>query len=557
MKQSVVRGVGIMMAATIVSRLLGYVRDYLIGSTFGTTGHTDAFWAAFGVPDLLYYLLAGGALGAAFIPVLTDYLTQGDDAEAWRVADTIATVILIASALGVAVIEIFAPSLVFVVVPGLRLKPQIYGECVFFVRIMAPMVFGTTLSALSSAILQSYRHFTAPAVAWLIYNIGIIFGAVVIVPHLHSADPRQRMVGLCVGVLIGAFLMVAAQLPALIRRGLRYRPRLDLGHPGVRLAAAMFIPIMAGLAVSQLSLLWFPYFFGSFFSGHQAGVITVIRYASRLIILPLGLFGVTISTAVFPALAERATLQQLDGVRSGCRDAIRAVSVMAIPSSIGLFVLAGPIIRLLWRGGEFGPAGVAASGFVLLFYAPGLMGLAAMQVVNRGFYAVKDRWTPPAIGVGYVALSVVLTLYLMRLPVGYGAIGLAASVAWLVGFGVSLPLLRRRLGGMGLRGLVASLARILLASLVMGVVVWYVSHRLGIVLRVPATEFRWIAPDMDAIRRADAAGLLPHISRFKTLVQVVLAMAAGAIAYVAALAALRAPELQVVRRAVVSRLRRR
>jgi len=156
-----------------------------------------------------------------------------------------------------------------------------------------------------------------------------------------------------------------------------------------------------------------------------------------------------------------------------------------------------------------------------------------------------------------VALSVALTLWLMRLPVGYGAISLSASIAWLAGFVVSLPLLRRRLGGFDLRGLVVSLARILLASLLMGVVVWYVSYRLGLLLHVPATDVSWRAPDMDAIRRADAAGLLPHPSGLRTLVQVAVAMGVGTIAYVAGLAALRAPELQVVKDAVVKRLRRR
>jgi putative peptidoglycan lipid II flippase len=538
-RQSVVRGAGIMMAATVVSRLLGYLRDYVIGHTFGATTHTDAFWSAVLVPDLLYYLLAGGALGAAFIPVFTDYLARQDDAQAWRVANTIATVLMLGSALGVALIELFTPALVSITVPGLRHRPEAFRECVFFARIMAPMVLATTLSALSTAILQSYKHFTAPALAWAIYNLGIIFGALVIVPHIPSHEPRLRIMGLCLGVLIGAALTVLVQVPAMLRRGLAYRPTLDLKHPGVRLG---------------ISLLWFPYFFGSFF---EEGVITAIRYANRLIILPLGLFGVTISTAVFPTLAERATLAQQDDLRRAANGAVRAISALSLPSAVGLVALAGPIIRVLWRGGQFDPAAAQASAFVLLFFAPGLVGLAAMQVLNRVFYAVKDCWTPPIVGVGYVALSIGLTLWLMRLPVGYGAIGLSAAIAWSLGFLVLLPLVRWRLGGFDLRGLVLSLLRIALASAALGVVSWYVARGVGQAFGLPGTDFRWTAPAIAATRRAELLGQVLHHSRLLSLVQVAAAMAAGAVVYVAALAALRAPELRTMKQAVQARLRRR
>jgi len=373
------------------------------------------------------------------------------------------------------------------------------------------------------------------------------------VPRIPSQEPRIQMVGLCAGVLIGAVLQVLVQLPALLRRGLAYRPTLDLAHPGVRLGIGLFLPIMTGLAVGQLSLLWFPYFFGSYF---EAGVLTATRYANRLVVLPLGLFGVTISTAVFPTLAERATLLQRDDLRRAANGSVRAVSALAVPSAVGLFALAGPVIRLLWRGGDFDPAATQASAFVLLFFAPGLVGLAAMQVLNRVFYAVKDRWTPPIVGVAYVGLSIALTLWMMRLRVGYGAIGLAASIAWTLGFLVLLPLARSRLGGFDLRGLVASLARIVLASAALGVVCWYVAEAVGRPLGLPGTDFRWVAPQIAAIREADAMGLVAHPSRLLTVVQVGAAMAAGSVAYVAALAALRAPELRVMLDAVRMRLRR-
>jgi len=528
-----------MMLATVASRLLGWARDRSIGHYFGSTPHTDAYWAAFGVPDLLYYLLAGGALSAALIPVMTGYLVRGEDEQGWRVVNTLATLLVVLVAVGVAVIMAFAPYLVWVTAPGFRAHPAQFAECVLYTRVMAAMVFFTALSALSSGVLQSFRHFTAPSLAWLVYNVGIIFGIIVLSPSLG-------IVGMCLGVLLGAAAMVAVQVPALVRRGYRFRPNLDLRQEGVRTVGRLFFPVMAGLALTQIGLLWLPGFFGSFF----AEGVTNLRYANRLVILPLGMFAVAISTAAFPALAAQVAEGRTEQFRRTLADSLRAILVLAMPSAVVLAVLAEPLLRLLWQSGQFGDRALQAASFALVFYSAGLVGLSLLQVINRGFYSLRDMVTPLKVGFLYVTLNVLVVVALMRTPLQYGAVALGLTVSVTAGCLVLLGLLSRRLGGVHGRELLAAFARILVASAALGATAWVVSAALGHALGVPTTHFRLAAPT------GGAAGP-SAVSRLHVLIQAGGALAAGGLAYLAALWALRAPELATVMGAMRSRMKRR
>jgi len=518
-----------MMAATAASRVLGYVRDKTIAYRFGSTSHTDAYWAAFQIPDLLYYLLAGGALAAALIPVFTAYLVQEQEDEAWRMINTLASVMLLAVAVGVVLIIIFARELVPIAAFGFTRRPQVFDECVYYVRLMAPMVFFTALSAMAGGILQSYQHFTAPAVAWLMYNIGIIAGAVFLASSMGIA-------GLCMGVLGGAAMMAAVQFPALAKRGLRFRPTLDLRHPGVRRFAALFFPLMIGLAVQQIALLWLPGQFGSFF---KHGV-TNLRYANRLIVLPLGLFGISISTAAFPTLAQQFRRGETDQFKRTLNLSLRVIFLLSVPSSVGLMVLSGPIISLLWQGGAYNEAAARAAAFALTLWAPCLFAIAAMQIINRGFYSMQDMVTPPLIGVAYVALIVGLAIALMRATqVAYGAIALATSIASIPAMVAAVLLLRRKVGPMDMRALAVSFGRIALASAVMGLIALGVSNLIGRAFGLPHFGFTLTAP----LGEGAAAG---KMSLARVGLQVAAAVGGGAVAFVATLRALRAQELGLV-----------
>jgi putative peptidoglycan lipid II flippase len=525
---SVARGAGIIMAGTILSRLFGYVREKIIAYRFGNTPSTNAYLAAFSVPDLLYLLLAGGALSAALIPVLSRYVVGGETKRAWRVVNILANLLVALIAIGVGLIIIFAPVLVRLVAPGflLRHDQQSFKECVLYTRVMASMVFFTALSALATGALQCFGHFTAPAAAWSVYNIGIIFGAVALAGALG-------ILGLCVGVLIGAAGMVMVQIPAMRRFGFRGSRTMDLSDEGARAVISNFAPIAAGLIFTQLSLLWFPSFFGSFFPG---GVMT-LRYANRLIILPLGMFGIAISTAAFPALAQQAVRGESTEFKKTFNASMRAVVLLTVPCAVGLVVLREPLTRLLWQGGKFGDAAVRAAAFALAFYAPGLLALGVLQIVNRAFYSLKDVITPPVVGVGYVAVNAVLAFALMRTPLTYGGVALATSTGTILGSVVLLGLLRRKLGPMDLSGLAICFGKACLASAAMGWACWEVSRWLGQRFGVVLSPLSFKAPAVTAEAAALAGGLSAVAA------QVFCCLAVSVVTYALALKLLRAPEL--------------
>jgi len=533
------------MVAALLSRLLGWVRDRAIGHFWGATQHTDAYWAAFMVPDLLYYLLAGGAVGAAVIPVFSAYIRRNEEAESWRAANTILTLFGLCSVVGVGLIILFARPLVSVVAPGFgrELGAEQVDECARYVRLLAPMVVFTVLSAFFTGILQAHRHFTAPAFAWIVYNFGIIGGAFVggLAVNRYVRDPAGLVV-LSVGVVVGAFLLVAVQLPSMIARGFRFRPSFDLGHPGVREVIRLFLPYMAGLAFTQICLLWLPSFFGSWFPGG----VTSLRYANRLVVLPLGLFGVAISTAVFPTLAERIDAGDVAQFRRTFSATLRAVFVLSVPSAVGLYVLAGPVLRLLWRGGEFGESAVAAAEYSLLFYVFSLIGLSGLQIVNRALYSLRDTRTPPLVGIGYTLLIVILAIALMRTRLQYAAIAAATSIGVTVGMVVLFEALRRQLNGIDGRAIAVSFARVTAASLVMAGIVLIVSRWLGGALGTPATQFLSAAPEVVSANQAGAA----RAGIWAVAVQVLASLAVGGVSYVVVLFAMGAPELATFREVV-------
>ncbi len=537
-RQTILAGAGIMAAAAFLSRILGWVRDRQIGHYWGSGPHTEAYWAAFMVPDLLYYILAGGALGASIIPVFTAYLREGKEEESWRVANTLVTLLGSLALIGIGFIILFAPGMVTLAAAGFRKEIGKASEASMYVRILAPMVFFTVLSALFTGILQAHRHFTAPAFAWLVYNLGIIAGAVIGGHYFMAQGDVAGLRIVAIGVVAGAALLVLVQVPALVARGFRYRPALDLANPGVREVMGRFLPYMAGLAFTQICLLWLPSFFGSYFPNG----VTSLRYANRLVVLPLGLFGIAISTATFPAMAERIAAGEVAAFRKLFSGSLRAVLFLSVPSAALLIVLAGPILRLLWRSGRFDEAAVSAATFCLLYYAVALVGLSGLQIINRAFYSLKDIVTPPVVGASYTTVIVALALALKGSWLQYAAIAAATSVGVTVGMILMFELLRRRLGRIDGTAITLSFLRVSFASAMLAVVAYVVSRACGHALHVPITQFTTVAPNVEGAAGARAAAPL-----VKVALQVMLSMGAGGAAYLFVLRLLRAPELDSFR----------
>lgn len=402
--KTVKRAAAIVMFGMIISRILGYLRYKVIAYYFGRGWETDAFIGAFTVPDLLYVLASGGALSAAFIPLFSGLLEKKQEEDAWRLASGVWNVLMMVVVPGIVLGMVFAPQLTDIIVPGFRNEPQTKALCVDIMRIIFPMVIFTATAALCNAVLQSKDHFSTPALAWSLHNLGIIGAAFI----LHG---RMGIKGLSYGVLVGAGSMVLVQFPVMIRKGLRYHVRSGPRDPNVKRALALFLPAMLGMSLSQINLFVLPITFGSLFSH---GSVTSLQYGVRLLLLPLGVFGNALAMAAFPTMSAQAAGERWGEFHGTLARGIRSTFVFSLPCTAGFILLGMPIVRLLFGGGEFTMADCLDTRGVLLYYSIGLAGHTAIQMVTRGFFSMQDTRTP-----FLVALTSVL---LIIIPMGVGLV---------------------------------------------------------------------------------------------------------------------------------------
>lgn len=472
-----------------ISRILGYLREFGLAYIFGSNYKTDAYIMAFSVPDLLYYLLAGGALSAAFIPVFTDYLTQKKEEEAWKIASSLANLLIILTSLGIVLGIIFAHRLYLLLAPGFDAKTM--SLCVLCGRIMFSMVLFFILSALCSGILNSLQHFTTPAAAFIVYNIPIILACFIL-------GPKIDIIAMPLGVLTGAIAMVAIQLPVIMKKGMHYCFILNLSHPGVKRVIQLFIPAMIGLSISQLNLFNIPYYFGS---GVGEGAVTYLRFANRLIFLPLGVFASAIAISVFPTLSIQVSEGAMKSFKRTLAKGIRATFLFSLPSTVGLIILREPIVRLLFQHGKFTSADTEATAYALLFFSLGIFAHSALQVITRGFYSFQDAITPVKVGLATVGLNILFCLLFQRglqigncLIKGVGGIALAPSLTATINLLILFSLLRKKVGGIDTKGISICFIKYLFASIIMGIVCLLisqgveefigVSHLLGVATQV-------------------------------------------------------------------------
>ncbi|MDI3280122.1 MAG: murein biosynthesis integral membrane protein MurJ [Bacillota bacterium] len=502
----VARAAGLLMAAILASRILGFIRERAVGDIFGRTQVTDAFFAAFAVPDLMYYLLVGGALSAAFIPVFTEYLARGEEEEAWRVASSFLNLVVLLL-LGFTVLGIlFAPLLAPLV--AYKFAGEQLRLLVYLMRIMFPAVFFTALAGLGMGVLNSYQHFTLPALGPIVYNIFIILGA-------YLLGPRIGIVGMALGVVAGAWSNFALQWLGVWRRAGRYRWQIDLRHPGMQKMFRLMLPSIVGLSVVQINLLVNQ----NLASGLAEGSITALRLANRLMQLPLGVFAMAISTAIFPTLTRQVARGEKENFTATALAGLRLTLFITIPSSLGLLALAEPIVRLLYQTGQFGPEDTRATAVALMYFALGLFPQSGVQILTRAFYSLQDTLTPLRVGAATVALNIALNLFFLHVTrLGHGGLALAFSLTSFFNLAALLFLLRRKLGPLGGRRLAASTARSLGASLVMALISSLVAREVG--LRVDL---------------ASGAG---------RLLQVGLAIVAGVVVYAAGVLLLRSEEVK-------------
>jgi len=455
-QRDIVRATGIVMAAFVTSRVLGLAREIIIGHQFGTSRELDAYLAAFRVPDFIFQLVAGGALASAFIPTFTTYLARGDQREAWRVASGVFNLLLVVLCLLAMSAALAAPWLVATIVaPGFAPAEQALTADLMRLMLISSVVFG--LSGLVMGVLNSLQHFLLPALAPLVYNLSIIGGAIFLAPTVGVH-------GLAIGVVVGAALHLAIQVPILVRKGLAYAPTFALDHPGVHEVGRLLGPRALGLAAVQINFLVNTFLA----SGLPAGSLAALNYAWLLMLMPQGIFAMAVATTAFPTFAALVARNELAAMRRALTSTLRLTLYLTLPAAVGLYVLRVPLVELLLQRGAFTSASTIATAWALQFYAIGLFAHATVEIVARAFYALHDTKTPVFVGLGAMGLNIVLSLALLG-PLAHGGLALANSIATILEMLALLALLRTRLGGLEARQLLAALARMSAATGVMGV----------------------------------------------------------------------------------------
>ena len=406
----------IVAAAFGLAAAAGLLRNIILGRQFGIGADLDAYYAAFKLPDLLFSIVAGGALATAFIPVFADFLAADDRAGAWRLASAVTNlVVLVVTALAV-VAGVAAPWLVGrVIAPGFTPAAQAETAAVMRILLVSTVIFG--VSAVQGSVLHSFKHFLLPALAPVVYPLGIVAGALWLGPLWGTR-------GLAVGAVIGALLHLAIKFPALLHYGFHWRPVLDLRTPAMRHVLWLLGPRLLDLGVFHVTLIMMT----NLASRLGAGSVSALEWGWDAMQLPETLIGTAFGLVAFPTLAELAARGDLAGLRRTLSQSLRVVVALTVPAAVGLIVLGRPLLQLLYQRGAFDANSTEAVYVALRFYALGLVGHASLELVARAFFARQDTLTPLLLATASALVNIVLGLLLMG-PLGFGGLALSNSIA--------------------------------------------------------------------------------------------------------------------------------
>ena len=471
------RAAGLISAMVLLSRVLGFLRDAIIAGIFGQNAITSAYLYAFTLPDTLWMLVAGGAFFAAFVPVITEYFTRGDEEAAWKTYSIITTFLFLCLSVVIPLAWYFArPLLQHFIAPGFTDHQFVPGfgwvhplsMAVRMTRIVLPAQYCFFLGTLMMGMLQAKKRFLMPALGPVIYNVGIILGGVTLYRWFGIAAFSW---GALAGALVGNLLL---QIWAVQSIRPRFRPSLELGFPGVKRAGKLVLPVIFGVSLPQATQI-----VNGMFVAQIDSAKSILEYSNRLMQLPLGIFGQAIGIAVLPTLTQQAAQDDMPAFRSTLNYGIRLALFLTVPTSILLIVLAQPLITLVYQHGNFHQADTGKAVPALVFFALGVAAWSAQAVVARAFYARNDTWTPVLAGTFvtffiFVPLNFILTrlFNVPGTPLLTRGPALATSLASTTNTFLLLFFAARRFGGINARRMLRSLARILGASAPMSLVAW-------------------------------------------------------------------------------------
>lgn len=460
MKARLIKAAAMIGGLTLMSRILGMIRDIVSAESFGTTWQWDAFIYAFMLPNFIRRLVGEGALTSAFIPVYTEVMQKEGEEEALRFGNVILTLLFWGLVALLLTLEIF---LVFLL--KAPLPPVIHLTCELL-QVFFPYLLFISLCALAMGILNCHRHFFSPALGPVILDL-VWIAAVLWVSPLGGPRAEERVFLLALSVLISGAIQLAAQIPFLLRIG--FSPRFLWGwtHPGLLRVGKLLLPAILGFAVVQINILVDMTM--GFWAG--AGANSSLWYGNRLMQFPLGVFAIAMGTAVLPAISQHTARQELEEAKRMLSFALRTIFFIILPSTVGLIVLRTPIVQLLFERGEFDAVSTARTAFVLLGYTIGLFAYSGQKIIVTGFYALQDTKTPMKIGVLALLVNLVFNFILIG-PLKEGGLALSTSIAGIFNFGLLVWLFHRRIAGFPVREILTSSGRVLAASLLMGGAAW-------------------------------------------------------------------------------------
>lgn len=406
-------------SATLVSRILGFVRDAIVAMILGAGLYSDAFFMAFRFPNLLRKLFSDGVLTLSFIPEFTRYRTRGGKAAAFDMARSFFCILSFVGVLVVVAGILFTPGLIAAIAPGFVPHPQKYELTVALTRIMLPYLGSIFLMAVCMGILNAMGHFAAPAVAPILFNVVIILFALMVSPLFSTPA-----MALAWGVTLGGVIQLLFQLPFMYARGFRFFKRSCLLHKGALRVAKTMLPAMVGVAGYQINVLMATFMASCLGDGS----ISYLYYADRLVQFPMALFTVSVSTVIFPRLSTSVAAGRADDAEALFSRGLQAVFFLTLPAMAGLMVLSRPIVALLFYQGAFHMEAVLETASVLFYLSMGLAAFSGTRLFGTLFYAFSDIRTPFVAGLCAMAVNGVLGSVLLK-PMGHRGLALALSVS--------------------------------------------------------------------------------------------------------------------------------
>lgn len=471
-KRRIARAAGLVSAMTLVSRLLGVVREQVFAALLGAGYYSDAFRIGFRVPNLLRDLFAEGALSAAFVPTFTRSAQEAGTPAAFRLANRVITVLAVVLGLLVILGVVFAGPLVRTIAEGFDDQPGKAELTILLTRVMMPFLPLVSLAAVAMGMLNASERFGTPALSPALFNlVSILWGVGLWAMGLSL---EQAVLGWALGTLVGGFAQFAVQVPPLWRAGWRFRPEWAPFDPALVRIARLMAPATVGLAAVQVNIV-----VNSRFASAQEGAVSWLDCAFRLLYLPIGLFGVALGTVATAGLARRAAAGDLEGLRLTLRQSLSMLAYLTLPATAGLMVLGVPIIRLIYQHGIFHPEATAPTAQALFLYSFGLVGYTGVKVMAPAFYALGRPRLPLAGSALAVATNLLLVYVGMRvLDLGFGIIALGTAIGSLANAVFLAAAFERSVGGLRGQGLLWPIARMAAAAAVMAALTWASLHLL-------------------------------------------------------------------------------